>query len=242
MQKRWSLVAVITVTAVLGNPPPTSAQTSVEAGNPAPVPALVRMEEAQAGDHWTYAERDEITGKVRGTTTHIVSGVTPAGIGVRLSTPERPARDLAFDRSWNLIRDGAWRYSPHDGRGIMRPLRVGEIWPVEAESIKMDSMLDFRRTGRSRVTMQESVTTPAGRFDTYRIDTVFQDKASGGRLRRDVVYRTWYAPAINHWVKRMVEVRDGGMLSDRQSWELTSYGRQAEDRAVPNLRGSVILQ
>src|SRR5436305_12251468 len=66
------------LTLLAGN---ASAQQAATKPPSAPIQAdptkLIPMELTATGDHWTYEARDEITGKVTGTPTHLVTDVTP---------------------------------------------------------------------------------------------------------------------------------------------------------------------
>ena len=56
------------------------------AGN-ASVPATEQpesMEQPLLGDRWTYEVRDEITGNLKFTSTHLITDVTPSEISVRV--------------------------------------------------------------------------------------------------------------------------------------------------------------
>src|SRR5258707_3674372 len=84
-----------------------------------PAKAVVAMEEPLPGDYWTYEVRDEITGTVSATRNNVVTEVTPTEISARfkiLGTSN--AGSNVYDRSWNLISTGPWRFWPTDGPGI----------------------------------------------------------------------------------------------------------------------------
>ena len=74
---------------------------------------------------------------------------------------------------------------------------------------------------------QESVTTKAGTFDTFKIQTSIQLQNSIDPTKKaQSLQDTWYAPAIDHWVKRTAETRIDGKLRDKNTTELIEYGRR----------------
>jgi hypothetical protein len=202
--------------------------------NPAPAPATnessaqEKMEDPQVGDHWTYEFTDNISGDVKSINTNTVTDLTDSQIGVRTTwAGHSNSNSQTFDRSWNLINSGVHRYSPNDGTGIQAPLTVGKTWSVKSTDINSTSGFIAKRAGTSKVIAQESVTTPAGTFDTLKIETSFQIQNTNNVTdKAQIVIQTWYAPAIDHWVKRSVTTRAHGRLTANNSVELVDYGRR----------------
>jgi hypothetical protein len=204
-------------------PAPPSAST------PAIPPDVAEtMEEALPGDHWTYETRDEITGDVKATTTNVVTEVTAAAISLRVNVLGNPNTGyVTYDRSWNLTNNGIWKYAPNDGTGVRLPLAVGKKWTFQSADSNSTQGLNFKRSGTSRVTAQESVTTNAGTFDTFKVETSYSIRNANDPTKKfDIILLTWYAPAINHWVKRVSTSRSAGHLRDNSSVELVEYGRR----------------
>ena len=74
---------------------------------------------------------------------------------------------------------------------------------------------------------QESVTTRAGTFDAFKIETSFQiQNANDPTKKIQAVQESWYAPAIDHWVKRSFVSRSEGRVRDKNTVELVEYGRR----------------
>jgi hypothetical protein len=187
------------------------------------------MEEPLPGDHWTYEIRDEIAGKLAGTRENIITEVTPTAISVRISkVGGNNEQGLnVYDRSWNLVEGRPWRYSPHDGSGIQMPLAVGKTWPVQTNNINSATGAVWRRSGNSKVVAEESVTTKAGTFDTFKIETTFTGKnVNNPLLKNEVTALTWYAPTIDHWVRRTFVSRANKHLAIERTIELIEYGRK----------------
>ena len=200
------------------------------AGQPAAAHAVVPMEEPLPGDHWTYEIRDEITGNVTATREHAVTEVTPTAISVRsrkLGATKNDDGFAVYDRSWNLVEAAPWRYQPHDGSGIQSPLTVGKTWPVRTNNINRATGAVWRRSGISKVVGEESITTKAGTFGTFRIETTFTGtNVNNPTLKNEVTSTTWYAPAIDHWVKRTFVSRANKHLRINDVTELVEYGRK----------------
>jgi hypothetical protein len=197
--------------------------------------AVIPMEEPQPGDRWIYEVRDEILGTVTATRENVVTEVTPKEITVR---HKKLGTEIAgfnvYDRSWNVIEDRPWRFSPHDGTGIQSPLAVGKTWPVQTNNINSANGNVWKRSGASKVIGQESVTTKAGTFDTFKIETKFTgSNVNNPMLKNEVTSLTWYAPAIDHWVRRTFVLRADKHLQISNMIELVEYGRKEEATAPP---------
>jgi hypothetical protein len=190
------------------------------------------MEEPLPGDHWTYEVRDEITGKITATQEQAVTEITPTAISVRfrkLGTRNNEDGFAVYDRSWNRVEAAPWKYRPNDGSGIQAPLVVGKTWPVRTNNINSANGAVWRRSGISKVVGEESITTQAGTFDTFKIETTFTGTdVNNSTLKNEVTETTWYAPAIDHWAKRTIVSRANKHLRINNALELTEYGRKQQ--------------
>lgn len=237
MLRRASLATIILlVTAASLSAQPASPAQPSPAAEPAPAspPAVEApispdaMEEAQLGDHWTYEAKDEITGDIKSTITNTVTDVTASEINTRVVFLGNPNQGYStFDHSWNLTNNGVWRYTPNDGTGIRLPLAVGKNWSFKATDLNSTAGVSWKRSGTSKVVAQESLTTRAGTFDTFKIETSFQVQNANDPTRKvQGVVQTWYAPVIDHWVKRSFVSRADGRVRDKNTIELVEYGRR----------------
>jgi hypothetical protein len=189
----------------------------------------VSMEEPQPGDHWIYEERDEITGKVVATRENAITEVTPKEISLRFRVVGTSNEGFnVYDRSWNLLNSPSWRYSPYQGSvGIRAPLTVGKTWAFESNNINTANGNIWKETGTSKVVGQETLITKAGTFETFKIETNFSTRSTKDPAKKnEFTFQTWYAPAIDHWVKRITVVRVDKHLKDNNTWELIEYGRK----------------
>jgi uncharacterized protein DUF3108 len=85
----------------------------------------------------------------------------------------------------------------------------------------------WRRSGGSKVVGQESITTKAGTFDTFKIETTLTGtNVNNPTMKNEVTSSTWYAPAIDHWVRRTFVSKANNHLHINNVIELVEYGRK----------------
>lgn len=224
---RRCLLATIGLLASVGlahaqtppSPPPAAAEQS---------PTRDSMEEPQVGDHWTYEMRDEITGDLKSTTTHTITDVSATEISIRYEVLGKSGYGYqTYDRSWDIIDTGTWRYTPNDGSGVRMPLAVGKSWTFKSSDANSTAGLSQKRTGTSKVTTKENVTTRAGTFEAYKIETSIEMRNVNDPTKKyQFEQQVWYAPELNHWVKRTYVSRSDGRVRDRGALEMVEYGRR----------------
>jgi hypothetical protein len=225
---RRAFLASLALAAITG---PLSAQTKPDEAPPAASassPGQETMEQPQTGDHWTYELRDEITGDIKATITNTVTDASGSDISVRTGSLGNSDYDYeTFDRSWNMTDGGAWRYVPNDGAGMKTPLAVGDTWSFEATDINNIANVRWKRSGTSKVLARENVTTRAGTFDAFKVEATIQEQnVDDPTSSIQLVQQTWYAPAINHWVKRTAVAQSDGQVRGNSTIELVEYGRR----------------
>jgi hypothetical protein len=203
--------------------PPAAASPAIEAPNGAEP-----MEDPQTGDHWTYELRDDISGDIKSTITTTVTDVSNSEIGIRIALLGNPNSGYqTFDHAWNLIDNGVWRYTPNDGTGIKPPLAAGTTWSFKGTDLNSTVGGSWKRSGTSKVLGKESLTTRAGTFDTFKIETNIQVQNVNDPTKKvQFVQQTWYAPVIDHWVKRTAVSRSDGRVREKSTTELVEYGRR----------------
>jgi hypothetical protein len=223
----------LTTIGLLATAGPLSAQPAKDATPPSAAPlespaSADSMEDAQPGDHWTYELKDEIAGEVKGTYTNVVTDVNATEVGVRAGMLGNTNTGyVTFDRAWNIKNTASWRYNPNDGTGIRLPLAPGKTWTFQSTDVNSSSGFSSKRSGSSKVVGQESVTTRAGTFDTFKIETTYSLRSTNDPTKKfQVTAQMWYAPAINHWVKRVSVSKADGHVRDNSTMELVEYGRR----------------
>jgi hypothetical protein len=212
MRTKWLLICLL---MTLGNFCEASAQ-------------LADVASVLPGDRWVYEVKDEITGDVKLTTTVVVLDVSENEINTRLSVRgvERP-RQVVFDRNWSRIDDSVWKYRPSDGTGIKAPLHVGKEWRFDNKATHFQNGTAMNITGQSKVVGEEKITTSAGTFDTFKIETTIRQVNSNDQTKAATVNSAlWYAPSINRWVRKTYKVQIEGRLRDSNTEELTDYSRK----------------
>jgi DUF3108-like len=218
-----ALGLIATASALPAQPAPAESPPAVDATN-----GLEAMEGVQTGDRWTYELRDDITGEVKSTITNTVTDVTASEIGVRIALLGKPNSGYqTFDHAWDMVNNGIWRYTPNDGTGIRTPLAAGKTWSFRSTDLNSTAGVSWKRSGKSKVVAEESITTRAGTFDTFKIETTVQIRNANDPTRKaQLVQQTWYAPLIDHWVKRSSVFRSDGRIREKSTIELVEYGRR----------------
>ncbi|HEY1979903.1 MAG TPA: hypothetical protein VGH13_07435 [Xanthobacteraceae bacterium] len=221
-----SLLLALT-TASQAQTPPSNATVPVPAATQPPSESE-SMDPPMVGDQWTYEVRDEITGELKFSTTTIITDVTPTEIALRAQSPSFAGPGVyIYDRSWNLKNSPVWRNSPNDGLGVKLPLNVGNSWKFQSDAIYGPLGTTFKNSGSSKVVGQESITTSAGTFDTFKIETTVNGRNARDPTKRfELQATTWYAPSIDHWVKRISKTSFNGRVDADTSIELVDYGRR----------------
>jgi hypothetical protein len=199
-----------------------------EEGAPKPPPSTnATLQQIVPGDHWSYQVKDEITGAVKLTRTDTVTDVSNSRITVRSDAENGRSGIIVYHRSWNVVRNDPFKYSPNDGTGFQLPLTPGVQWKIAIDASNSSNGLTFRRTGTSRVTAQEDVTTKAGTFQTFVVETNFTGKnVQDPTLVNRASDRTWFSAEVNHWVKRSILLRRRGNIVENNTIELTGYGHK----------------
>jgi hypothetical protein len=186
------------------------------------------MEDPQIGDHWTYEVRDDVSGDLKSTITYTITDITAAEFGIRLAVVGKgDVGYQTYNRSWDMVNNGVWRSTPNDGAGIRAPLSVGKTWSFKATDANSSAGVSLKRSGTSKVTAKETITTRAGTFEAFKIETSIETRNSNDPTKKYLSeQQTWFAPAINHWVKRTYLSRSEGKVRDRSAVELVEYGRR----------------
>jgi hypothetical protein len=184
--------------------------------------------EVRVGDWWTYDRKDEITGLPVDTFTSAVTEISAAAIATKLAYRDTHRTGMVvFDHDWNRTRNGQRTYKPNDGHGIRLPLTVGNEWRTEFEERNAQSSTSMKGVSLSKVAAQEMLTTPAGTFETFRIERqVKQVNAADPSRVTEFQFILWFAPQINHWVRRTELTKVQTHTLENISDELTAFGRK----------------
>jgi hypothetical protein len=79
----------------------------------------------------------------------------------------------------------------------------------------------------AKVTAQETITTSAGTFETFKIESRRREVSSADPSKSSEYQNTeWYAPHINYWVRRLLVTRLQKRITANLTEELISFGRK----------------
>jgi hypothetical protein len=182
----------------------------------------------RVGDLWSYEVTDALTGSLKHVATLVVLEISEKEITARTTFRGKGGPHLAvYDTDWNRIDEGGWTFRPNDGLGFPKPLKVGNEWRTDSNAKHLQSGTVFRTSGLVKVVGQEQVKTPAGTFESFRIEMAVRQVNTRDQTRSaSLNYVLWYAPAVNRWVRRTEEVRIDGRIRDSFIDELSEYSRR----------------
>ena len=198
--------------------------------NDAPAVAAI---EVHKGDEWQYVIRDAVTGKTTATTDIVVTEVDPKEIDVRVQT--RDSRTFAestfgsvFDRRWRKRMDsGGTDFSGYqDSWGVPEQLEVGKSWDYHYEFRPEGFPMTARMVGHGEVTGKEQMAADNDvNYDSYRIEYEEASTLALANGRFEVRVTVWFAPEVNRYIRRDVEIRQGSLLVQSLSETLSDYVR-----------------
>jgi hypothetical protein len=184
----------------------------------------------RVGDRWSYDIKDALTGDVRQAVTIVAAEIKEKEITTRVSVRGKDrdrSMTIVFDPDWGRIDDGIWKYRPSDLLGIKKPLQVGKQWRADGNSTNLQTGVAMQTSALAKVVGQEQITTPAGTFDTFRVELAVRMINTKDQTKSTTLtVANWYAPVINRWVRKNTEVRFEGRVRDSFSDELTEYSRK----------------
>jgi len=158
----------------------------------------------QVGDAWVYDSKDGITGLPLSTYTSLVAELSPTEIVTNAIFKGNNNRALVvFDHDWNRLVTNNQKFNPNDGHGVHWPLAVGKEWRSSYTTSNSQTGANTKVSSLAKVVAQETVTTPAGTFETFKIDRQLKEYSIADPSRyRDMQVIMWFSPQINHWVRR----------------------------------------
>ena len=212
-------------------------------------PPAVKSIDVKKGDQWVYETRDELTGRLKFTTSAVVSDVTDSEIDVRVTnkaTSTNAAETTyleVFDRRWRKTEGPKYTFKKsQEFWGVPDDIAVGREWTYSYEERSVSSPQNFKWAGHGEVVAWEKVSLPSGQsFDAFKIEyheattrnannqIEIVTEATPGNLRAEMTVVEWYAPLVNRYVKRTYDVRQNGKLLNSGSEMLTLYSRRGPD-------------
>jgi uncharacterized protein DUF3108 len=181
----------------------------------------------RVGDRWVYDTKDELTGYPKDTYTEIVTEVSPNEIVTNWSFSGKPGSIMVvYDRDWERKDNIVWKFKPNDGQGVRLPLAVGKTWRAQFDARNTQTGVNVRSSISSKVVGKETITTSAGTFDTFKIERTGREfKTSDPSRIFESQIVVWYAPEINHWVRRTVTMKHQKHITSSTSEELSDFSR-----------------
>jgi hypothetical protein len=182
----------------------------------------------RVGDRWVYETRNEMTGFPQETYTEIVTETSPEEAIINLTFSGSDVSVLVtYDRGWNCIDNLIWKFTPDDGRGMKLPLSVGKTWEATFEARNTLSGMDLKGSSSSEVIARETITTSAGTFDTFKVEQhVRETDAAYPSTPKESQIVVWYAPDINHFVRRKILVKFAERTRGMRREELVEFTRK----------------
>jgi hypothetical protein len=178
------------------------------------------------GDQWTYNDIDDITGKKKATVTFTVTEVNGKQIAVRAVRDGQSESVFSlYDLNWNATTEGNWKKLPRDSTGIEPPLVVGKEWHFKHRNQNTSTGAVINVTTKAKVVGQETANIASQQYDTFKIETQIRQVLPQTGRSQDILISTWYAPAINRWVKRTWTIRSDGHVKDQHTHELVEFSR-----------------
>ena len=212
---------------------------SAGGGNAGPAAAAPQY---RVGDRWVYHIVDGYRSPVVWDETHEVAAIGPDGITVKVTAKGSTFNGERIEKwpSPGVVLQGAVyedetnRFDPPLVR-YQFPLASGERWNQRMQNLDNPSA-PYGGISRSvTVRGHEQVTTPAGTFDTIRLNIIMQmDDETFWRWPTECNYVLWYAPALGASVREQKRSgwRDKGAQDNQGSHpgqnaviELVSYTR-----------------
>jgi hypothetical protein len=183
--------------------------------------------DVRVGDRWVYDTKDEISGYPKDTYSEIVTEVSPNEIVTSWTYSGKPGSVLVtYDRSWSRTDNVIWKFKPNDGQGVRLPLAVGKTWRAEFDARNTQTGVNMRSSVSSKVVAQETITTPAGTFETFKIERTGREfKTTDPSKFSETHIVVWYAPKINHWVRRTYSTKYEKRIRSSTSEELSDFSR-----------------
>jgi hypothetical protein len=138
----------------------------------------------------------------------------------------RPQNSVfTYDNDWNLVDDFVWKFKPNDGLGVRLPLSVGKAWQAEFDAQDLHTTRRiYRGTSSSKVATQESITTDAGTFDTFKMEQQARWLDPGDPSRMwEYQIESWFAPEVQHWVRRTIQIKFEKRVRESTTEELANF-------------------
>jgi hypothetical protein len=179
---------------------PACALPGAEQGREAPLPRV------RVGDRWRYQVIDRYRDRLVESPIVEVAEVAPELVLRVTGRGSVPVPDERYAAPWSVLQETVYGITMRFDEPVpLVPLPT----PPGAGSTRVVSYTVPGETRTRRWSQRlsidgwETVTVPAGRYDSLRISRVIAfDHPDTGRNASTRTDRLWYAPAVNRWVRR----------------------------------------
>lgn len=157
---------------------------------------------AKAGDVHVYAVQQKAD-RTAYDETVTITAVEGGRIRASHARSDKPgtALEAVYGLDWGTYRSGtSGLILDPPSRVVVHPLEVGKSWEADYQGTSPTGG-KLRIKMRSRVTAQEKLSTPAGEFQAWRIESEGYLNGINFPGGWGMVQKVWYAPAIDRIVR-----------------------------------------
>jgi hypothetical protein len=184
--------------------------------------------DAGRGDEWIYLTQDSLTGAALSQIDVVIAerNADKIEVRIRVTDPNTGAvrtGAATFDAFWRRMPDDI---GPGEGKqdswGVRPGLKVGDDWNYDFERQLNGGPIRMRWIGHGEALGVERVELPNGRtVDALKIE--FFERPSVARYRFEMHVVEWFAPEINRYVRREIETRLAGEITESTTEILQDY-------------------
>jgi hypothetical protein len=186
------------------------------------------------GDIWQYRSVDEFTGETKLEFSHQIVDLSDREIVTQLKNKGSSASPLRYyTRQWGSLDIENAKFDPYYPLFDF-PLSVGKSWKKQYRTTfaNGDSSSSFLE---AKVTTFEKITVPAGSFDAFRVEysTESMSADANANISKGKV-TVWYAPAVNHLIRRETVISSNGRVRSKAADELVAYSSPGQRLQPPS--------
>lgn len=184
--------------------------------------------DVHVGDRWRYHTLDGFTGEPTVEFALQIVEINDKDIAVEFKTAEAHKRALRyFNHEWNIVDNGFAKFEPYYPE-FKFPMGVGLAWKQAYHSLQINGQV-LSTFSDAHVVALEQVTVPAGVFQAYKIENNMESRSGDSNANTSKAHIvTWYAPAVQRFVRREISVFSNGRLRNKSVDELLEYSPHAK--------------
>ena len=176
------------------------------------------------GDRWQWQHTNALVNESDVTIIRDVIELSNSEIKVRERIKGKSNFGVAvFTSEWNPKDTVDAKYEPFL-RLFKFPLVVGEKWTDTSDKRLLTNGKHGKFSIKGEVVAQEQITTPAGKFDTYKVkvisDAVSTDEDANTGHTEDIY---WYAPEVKNYVRYEHTFTRDGVIRNKDLQELQDF-------------------